>query len=192
MEAINPTEFFRSFGKTSGENKNPEQGGSAIMKKKVPEKNAHVRKSRQTSENKSKQETSFESRSGEETLALNDAKWKLSQPSARSSRMKNLPKTAASSAVQSITINEDAMILEQDGSTMKEARKHKGEEAIKKKCKVGNENIDKTKMDDITSGKKKTRSRMVHENSKITKSVDAKSKLDELVEIESSQEVNFL
>ncbi|CAG9535431.1 unnamed protein product [Cercopithifilaria johnstoni] len=188
LEAINPAEFFRNFGRISTERKKgTEQSGSAIRKTNSSEKNVQVTISPQTSPRKSKRETASENKKGRKTVGLNDENCKSSQPSTRSSKTKKSPESAS---VKSTTVKKGIAILKKEGQ-MEVTKKRKENHEIGRKVDI-NDGTDKTMTTDIIREKEVPRSgkntrKPEQKSSKVTKALDREtSMLDELAKTKSS------
>ncbi|KAM3716242.1 Replication factor C subunit [Dirofilaria immitis] len=162
-------------------------------KKKPSEKNVQITISPQTSPRKWKQKLSPENKNRRETVELN-AEESVSKTQTRSIKTKKSPKIVASVSDKSITIKKNMAVTKREGEQREGAKKWEEEHGISKKFKIRNENLDKTRPNEIIMEKKVSKNRMTRQkSSEMTKTLEMEmSKVDELTEIESPFQEAYL
>lgn len=182
MEAINPTEFFRNFGRTSTERKKcTEENDGAVKKRSLPEKNIQVITAPQTSPRKMKQETDPENKKERKAVSLSGG-----------IKTKKSPKTATSASAKADTGKEDVAVLEEEEGHMQRRRKREKDHKTRQNFGVVNDSTNKTKRTNIIREKKASVSRTVQQkSSKMV--IEEETLKHELREIKSpDQEVSLL
>ncbi|VDK83881.1 unnamed protein product [Litomosoides sigmodontis] len=163
LEAINPTEFFNSFGKTSTERKKyTEENDGTTKKRSLPEKNIQVT-TPQTSPRKMKQETGPENKEKRKAVSLSDENYKSYQASKPVIKTKK-SKSAASVSTKSKTGKEDVAVMEEEECHVQRKKKREKGHETRQNFGVVNDGTKKTTGIDIIKEKEPV-SRMVQQQS---------------------------